>query len=160
MSGANKSDFPDSDTRYAEALEELTQSIETDKVLEDVRVYPRLKVDVAALRRRLGLTQQDFADQFGIALGTLRNWEQGRRVPDGPAQLLLLILEQRPDIVLDIFREQEVHTKIDAGISRLEALLEGREVEVAEVIRPRISRLEAMLERVEAERAVKAADAG
>ncbi len=111
MSGANKSDCPDSDTRYAEALEELTQSIETGEALEDVRVYSRPIVDVAALRQRLGLTQQDFADQFGIALGTLRNWEQGRRIPDGPAQLLLLILEQRPDVVLDIFHDQEAHAE-------------------------------------------------
>ncbi len=111
MSGATKGDFPDSNTRFAEALDELTESIQTGEALEDVRVYSRPIVDVAALRQRLELTQQDFADQFGIALGTLRNWEQGRRIPDGPAQLLLLILEQRPDIVLDIFRDQEVHAE-------------------------------------------------
>ena len=117
MSGAIKGDLPDSNTRFAEALEELTESIETGEALEDVRVYSRPKVDVAALRQRLGLTQQGFADQFGIALGTLRNWEQGRRVPDGPAQLLLLILERRPDIALDIFRDQEVHAESLAGSS-------------------------------------------
>ena len=117
MSGAIKGDLPDSNTRFAEALEELTESIETGEALEDVRVYSRPIVDVAALRQRLGLTQQDFADQFGIALGTLRNWEQGRRIPDGPAQLLLLIMEQRPDIVLDIFRDQEVHAESLAGSS-------------------------------------------
>ena len=115
MSGAIKDDFPDANTRFAEALDELTQSIETGEALEDVHVYRRPKVDVAALRQRLGLTQQDFADQFGIAIGTLRNWEQGRRVPDGPAQLLRLILEQRPDIALEIFRGQEAHAESLAG---------------------------------------------
>ena len=41
--------------------------------------------DVIALRLFVGLTQQQFADALGISVHTLRNWEQGRRSPEGPA---------------------------------------------------------------------------
>ncbi len=102
MSSAIKGDFPDADTRFAEALEELTQSIETGEPLEDVRVYKRPNVDVAALRKGYGMTQQQFADAFGITIGTLRNWEQGRRIPDGPAQRLLEIIEDRPEVAIEV----------------------------------------------------------
>src|SRR5262245_8842076 len=47
--------------------------------------------DVTALRRFVGLTQQQFADALGISVHTLRNWEQSRRRPDGPALALLRI---------------------------------------------------------------------
>lgn len=48
-------------------------------------------VDVQAVRRELGLSQAEFADAFGISVATLRNWEQGRRIPRGPARLLAVI---------------------------------------------------------------------
>lgn len=47
--------------------------------------------DIAALRRFVRLTQQQFAQAMGISVHTLRNWEQGRRVPEGPAVALLRI---------------------------------------------------------------------
>jgi len=56
-------------------------------------------VDVRAARERLGLTQPAFAAKFGIALPTLRKWEQGRRRPDGPARVLLRVIEREPDAV-------------------------------------------------------------
>ena len=55
--------------------------------------------DVAAIRRRTGLSQAAFARQIGISVATLRNWEQGRRRPDGPARVLLALLARDPDIV-------------------------------------------------------------
>ena len=56
-------------------------------------------VDIAATRRRLGLSQTEFAAWFGISPGTLRNWEQGRRVPEGPARVLLRVIEREPEAV-------------------------------------------------------------
>jgi putative transcriptional regulator len=53
-------------------------------------------VDVAALRRRIGLSQEQFAAGFGIKVATLRNWEQGRTEPDGPAKVLLRVIERDP----------------------------------------------------------------
>ncbi|MBK8233901.1 MAG: helix-turn-helix domain-containing protein [Candidatus Eisenbacteria bacterium] len=55
--------------------------------------------DVVALRRFVGLTQVRFAQALGISVHTLRNWEQGRRLPDGPAIALLRIAARHPRII-------------------------------------------------------------
>lgn len=55
--------------------------------------------DVAALRRFVGLTQAQFAPAIGISVHTLRNWEQGRRRPEGPAVALLRIAARHPRVV-------------------------------------------------------------
>jgi DNA-binding transcriptional regulator YiaG len=55
--------------------------------------------DVAALRRFIGLTQAQFAQAMGISVHTLRNWEQRRRRPDGPAMALLRIAARHPRIL-------------------------------------------------------------
>jgi len=55
--------------------------------------------DVVALRRFVGLSQAQFARAIGISVHTLRNWEQGRRHPDGPAIALLRIAARHPRII-------------------------------------------------------------
>ncbi len=55
--------------------------------------------DVAALRRFVGLTQVQLAQAMGISVHTLRNWEQGRRKPEGPAIALLRIAARHPGII-------------------------------------------------------------
>ena len=55
--------------------------------------------DIAALRRFAGLTQKEFAEALGISVHTLRNWEQGRRSPEGPALALLRIAARRPRVL-------------------------------------------------------------
>ena len=55
--------------------------------------------DVAQLRRFVGLTQAEFARAMGISVHTLRNWEQGRRHPEGPAIALLRIAARHPRII-------------------------------------------------------------
>lgn len=55
--------------------------------------------DVVALRRFVGLSQTQFAQAMGISVHTLRNWEQGRRRPDGPAIGLLRIAARHPRII-------------------------------------------------------------
>ncbi len=55
--------------------------------------------DVAALRRFVGLTQARFAEAMGISVHTLRNWEQNRRRPEGPAIALLRIAARHPKII-------------------------------------------------------------
>jgi putative transcriptional regulator len=69
---------------------------------EDVhgaRVHIPKSVDVAAIRRRTGLSQTAFSSRIGVPVSTVRNWEQGRRVPDGPARVLLALIERNPRIV-------------------------------------------------------------
>ena len=55
---------------------------------------------IRALRTRLGLTQAGFAALFGVSVHTLRNWEQGRRTPEGPARALLKVIEREPEAAL------------------------------------------------------------
>ena len=57
--------------------------------------------DVVAIRASTGLSQPAFARSIGIPLGTLKNWEQGRRRPDGPARVLLALIARRPSILQD-----------------------------------------------------------
>ncbi len=55
--------------------------------------------DIVALRRFAGLTQQQFAEALSISIHTLRNWEQGRRSPEGPAVALLRIAARHPRVL-------------------------------------------------------------
>lgn len=55
--------------------------------------------DIAALRKFVGLSQEAFASALGISVHTLRNWEQGRRWPEGPALALLRIAARHPHII-------------------------------------------------------------
>lgn len=57
------------------------------------------KIDVTAIRRKTGLSQQMFSARIGVSTGTLRNWEQGRRYPEGPARVLLAMLARNPRLV-------------------------------------------------------------
>ena len=63
------------------------------------RILVPPRVNVKRVRRKLGMSQNDFAEQFGISAATLRNWEQGRRQPEGPARILLAIIDREPAVV-------------------------------------------------------------
>jgi putative transcriptional regulator len=66
-----------------------------------LKIHVPRTVNVSAIRRRTGLSQAAFSRRIGVSAGTLRNWEQGRRAPDGPARVLLAMLAQNPRIVED-----------------------------------------------------------
>lgn len=61
--------------------------------------------DVPAIRSKTGLSQPAFARSIGVRLGTLKNWEQGRRRPEGPARVLLALVAQHPSIVQDVLKQ-------------------------------------------------------
>jgi putative transcriptional regulator len=63
------------------------------------KVHIPAEIDVRAIRGRLGLTQQQFAVRFGFSVNTLRHWEQGRRVPEGPTRAYLLVIDREPKAV-------------------------------------------------------------
>ncbi len=62
-------------------------------------VHVPKQVDVKAVRKRLGLSQAAFAARFGFSIGTLRDWEQKRRCPEGPARILLTVIDREPKAV-------------------------------------------------------------
>src|SRR5689334_3572466 len=61
---------------------------------------PPAVIDVRRVRRRMGLTQAQFAGQFGFSVATLRHWELGNRRPTGTALILLQVIAQNPRAVL------------------------------------------------------------
>lgn len=67
----------------------------TDADLVRMKRTPQVKV----VRRALGLTQEEFANQFHIPIGTLRDWEQGRNVPDKAAEAYVRVIARDPDAV-------------------------------------------------------------
>jgi putative transcriptional regulator len=58
--------------------------------------------DVRLLRQGYRLSQAKFAALMGISVSTLRNWEQGRRAPEGSARVLLRVVQKHPEAVLDV----------------------------------------------------------
>jgi len=67
---------------------------------EPAAVYVPPAVDVRAVRERMQLSQKAFAARFALPLGTVRDWEQGRRKPDRPAALLLNLIDKDPEAVI------------------------------------------------------------
>lgn len=64
------------------------------------RTFEPGPVDVAAIRKRIGMTQKQFAARFGFPLATLRHWEHGDRKPRGSARVLLNVIARNPKAVL------------------------------------------------------------
>lgn len=58
-------------------------------------------INVKAIRKKTGMSQQRFCATFGISLGTLRHWEQGLRSPRGSARILLKVVKYNPKAVMD-----------------------------------------------------------
>lgn len=66
---------------------------------DSFRMHIPANVDVKALRRRLGLTQEEFAVRYGFTVGRIRDWEQGRTSPAASDRVLLTVLEKEPEAV-------------------------------------------------------------
>ena len=87
-----------------EGLKEIKAWRRGEIALKTVSVALPRAAGVPAIRKGLGLSQEQFADLMGVSVGTLRNWEQGRREPHGPARSLLLIASWEPAAVLKAFK--------------------------------------------------------
>ena len=85
---------------------------EVEAALEEVVAHVRGEVDlpcrivddpsaqrILALRKRMKLSRQKFADRFGLDARALQDWEQGRRVPDRAARVLLTVIDRDPEAV-------------------------------------------------------------
>jgi len=78
--------------RHAAALADPDAQPLTPERLARMKRTPQVKV----IRRALGLSQEDFASRFQIPLGTLRDWEQGRKDPDAAARAYLVVIGRNP----------------------------------------------------------------
>jgi putative transcriptional regulator len=71
------------------------------------RVFPvQTPEDVRDLRTRMGLSQAQFAQKFGLTLDTVQQYEQGRRRPSGPASKLLRVIDAEPEAVVRALRRR------------------------------------------------------
>ncbi len=89
-----------------EAFEEVIESVREMQVImrgeeNAARVFEVKEPDVAALRARFGASQSEFAALIGISARTLQEWEQGRRKPQGPARVLLLVADKNPRAIIE-----------------------------------------------------------
>ncbi len=85
-------------------VEGLQQAIAWTKGADDhvrVTLVHVPQVDVRRVRRKMGLSQAQFASKFGFPPATLRNWEQGRSHPDAPTRVLLAAIAKHPEAVED-----------------------------------------------------------
>jgi putative transcriptional regulator len=91
------------DELFAELLESVRQG---GAILrgeaEPARKFTVDPSNIRGIRERYNLSQGKFASLLGISVGTLRNWEQGRRKPEGPARVLLQVAARHPDAVWDV----------------------------------------------------------
>lgn len=86
--------------RYAAALGDPDAQPLAPGDMPQLRRTPQVRV----IRRALGLSQEEFASRFHIPLGTLRDWEQGRKDPDAAARAYLVVIGRNPKAVSDAFQ--------------------------------------------------------
>lgn len=85
--------------KIAEGLEEAIAFARGELDPSSYRVHIPPELDVRAIRRRQGLSQQAFAERYGFSLGRIRDWEQGRSCPDGPSRILLKVIDKEPEAI-------------------------------------------------------------
>lgn len=104
LTSNDKSKRPRVDLTRLDAPAAFTPDVDTPKLTlrklkEMAPAIATRSIDVAALRKRLGMSQGVFARKYGLSVGTIRDWEQGRSQPDGPARVLLQVIDREPQAV-------------------------------------------------------------
>jgi putative transcriptional regulator len=84
--------------RLIEAMQQANAWARGESV-PGMRVHIPEAYDVRKMRTRMKLSQKEFAARFGFSLDSIQNWEQGRRIPDGPARTLLAVIAHEPKAV-------------------------------------------------------------
>lgn len=92
-----------------ELFKELVTSVrEGGKILRGKAKPSRTFVietpNVGKIRASYKLSQNEFAALMGISVNTLRNWEQGRRTPEGAARVLLQVAAKHPEVIWDVVK--------------------------------------------------------
>lgn len=103
-----------------ELFNELLSSIkEAGQIMRGEKKPSRVTIhevpDVKHIRMKMRLSQNKFAALLGINAGTLRNWEQGIRLPTGPARILLAIADKHPEAIIDTLYGEKGKSKAAAG---------------------------------------------
>jgi putative transcriptional regulator len=84
----------------AQTDEDIARNVASDPDAAPILTEGETAAAIArTVRKRLGLSQGEFAARFHVPVGTLRDWEQGRRQPDGPALAYLRVIAREPEMV-------------------------------------------------------------
>ena len=95
-----------------ELFEELLESVKQGAaIMKPLRSVEFPESEVQKIREQYGLSQDKFASLMGISVATLRNWEQGRRKPEGADRVLLRVAAAHPEAILDITRHQKMRRR-------------------------------------------------
>jgi len=98
-----KADSGDSGTTFGRRLiaaaREAAAHARGEVILPSYEVDIPDAVNAGEIRKSLGLSQREFSARFGVHLGALQAWEQGRRKPDRTARILLAVIAREPDAV-------------------------------------------------------------
>lgn len=86
--------------RQAREDDTVTDKVDFEAGIKSGHMRVLRPLDVSAIRAKTGLSQDRFARAFHISPHTLRNWEQGRRVPEGPARALLMAIDRDPRAIM------------------------------------------------------------
>ena len=90
---------------FNELMESMKQAVAiSNGEMQPSRTFVYSPVNVKEIRERTNKNQEEFANMIGVKVGTLRNWEQGRRKPDGAALSLLKIVAANPIYVEEILK--------------------------------------------------------
>ena len=76
---------------------------------------------IVELRKRMKLSRQKFADRFGLDARAVQDWEQGRRVPDRAARVLLTVIDRDPEAVIRALSLPPSPALDDRGLSKQQA---------------------------------------
>lgn len=83
-------------------LQEALDFAKGDADKSQYRVTIPEEIDVKAIRKKLGMSQSEFAKFFGFNVRTLQDWEQGRRVPTGATRNYITLIQRDPEAVRDL----------------------------------------------------------
>ncbi len=83
-----------------QGLKEAIQFAEGKEI--GAKIFEPTEIDIKELRKRVKMTQVEFAAAFGISIGTLRHWERRDRTPRGPALVLLNLVSKDPKTILNV----------------------------------------------------------
>jgi putative transcriptional regulator len=88
--------------RIIDGLNDALAIVQGEADPKTYKVHVPVEVDVEKIRRKLKLTQAQFAFRYGFSVGAIRDWEQKRKEPEASARMFLKIIEKRPDVVAEV----------------------------------------------------------
>lgn len=82
-----------------DSAKEALAFVDGDTSIDDFVVHLPAEIDTRKIRRRLSMSQADFAEVFGFNMRTLQEWEQGRSMPTGAIRSYLMVISKQADVV-------------------------------------------------------------